>query len=224
MTDKGQEERNAIIRQKMLDMKNIRIEKMPMDSPWLRPARMSFRQNGEDKAWDLSRIHDSVAIIVFNISRKKLIFVRQFRPAAYYATLPEKFQEVDIKNYPLETGLTLELCAGIIDKNATLAEIASIELREECGYEVPPTAFTEIVTYRDVGSTVGKHTLFYVEVSDEMHIHPGGGAESEGELIEVVEMSPEEANNYIASGDVQSPPTFLYGVLWFLTAKKDRYC
>lgn len=51
----------------------------------------------------------------------------------------------------------------------------------------------------------------------------GGGAESEGELIEVVEMSIKEANDYISSKDVQSPPAFLFGVLWFLTSKIDRY-
>lgn len=146
--DKSQEERNSVIRKKMLDMQNIKVEPMPADSPWLRPARMTFYQNGSKKAWDLSRVHDSVAIIVFNITRKKLVFVRQFRPAAYFATLPEKFQDIDTSKYPLEQGLTLELCAGIVDKDLPLIEIASIELREECGYEAPPSAFTHIITYR----------------------------------------------------------------------------
>ncbi|KAH0568735.1 uridine diphosphate glucose pyrophosphatase NUDT14-like [Cotesia glomerata] len=221
--NKTLEERNTVIRKKMLDMQNLKLEPMPADSPWLRPARMSFYQNGEKKNWDLSRVHDSVSIIIFNVTRKKLVFVRQFRPAAYYASLPEKFQDINTAKYPLEQGLTLELCAGIVDKDLPLIEIAGIELREECGYEAPSSAFTHIITYRDIGSTTGKRTIFYVEVTDEMRKHPGGGDESEGELIEVIEMSPEEANAYISSGEVQSPAGFLYGVIWFLNAKKDRY-
>ncbi|KAK0076330.1 hypothetical protein PV325_005572 [Microctonus aethiopoides] len=223
MNNITQEERNIAVRKKMFDVDNIKIGPMPQNSPWLRTSRMSFRQNGVEKAWDLSRTHNSVAIIIFNITRNKLVFVRQFRAASYYAELPEKYQDVDTKQHSLENGLTLELCAGIIDKDLSLVEIARAELREECGYEAPASAFTEIITFRDTGGTVGKHTLFYVEVTDEMRIHPGGGTEDEGELIEVVEMSAQEANNYISCGDVKSPPSFLYGVLWFLTSKKDRY-
>ncbi|KAI4479475.1 hypothetical protein M0804_010872 [Polistes exclamans] len=63
---------------------------------------------------------------------------------------------------------------------------------------------------RGVGSGATKQTLFYVEVTDDMHTHPGGGAECEGELIELVEMNIEEAENYITSGEVQSlGPLFL---------------
>lgn len=148
MSDTTQEERNAVVRRKMLDVENVKIQPLPTNSPWLRPVRMTFRQNGDDKAWDLSRIHDSVAIIIFNITRTKLVFVRQFRAAAYYGNIPEKYQDVDTKQYPLTTGLTLELCAGIIDKNLSLVEIAQEELREECGYEAPTSAFNEIITYR----------------------------------------------------------------------------
>jgi 8-oxo-dGTP pyrophosphatase MutT (NUDIX family) len=35
------------------------------------------------------------------------------------------------------TGCTLELCAGIVDKNASVEEIARDEIKEECGYDIP---------------------------------------------------------------------------------------
>lgn len=54
-------------------------------------------------------------------------------------------------------------------------------------------------------------------------ITSGGGDESEGELIEVIEMSIPEVNDYISSGDVQSPSGFLFAVMWFLSKKRDRY-
>ncbi|XP_047366017.1 uridine diphosphate glucose pyrophosphatase NUDT14-like [Vespa velutina] len=214
-----QNTRNKIVREKILDIKRIQIGKYPIDSPWVKPVRICYMQDGHEKVWDVVKSHDSVGIVVFNTTRKKLILVRQFRPAAYYACLPDNVKEINIKQYPPSLGLTLELCAGIVDKDKPLVEIARDELREECGYEVPASAFTKIVTYRGVGSGATKQTLFYVEVTDEMHIYPGGGAESEGELIELVEMNVEEAKEYINSGEVQSPSSFLFGISWFLSNK-----
>ncbi|XP_015117625.1 uridine diphosphate glucose pyrophosphatase-like [Diachasma alloeum] len=147
MSGQTQEERNAVVRKKMLDLKNVKVGPLPKDSPWLRPARISFMQDGKAKNWDVSRIHDSVAIIIYNTTRKKLVFVRQFRPAAYYGILPERHQDVDTKQYPPEAGLTLELCAGIIDKNLPLVEITRDELKEEVGYEASASAFEKILTY-----------------------------------------------------------------------------
>lgn len=51
----------------------------------------------------------------------------------------------------------------------------------------------------------------------------GGGAASEGELIEVVELSIPEVKQYISSEEVESPPCLLYGVTWFL-ANKPEHC
>lgn len=221
MSTNKQEERNRILRKKMVDLQDVRIGEFPTDSPWIRPVRVYYTQDGEQKNWDVIKSHDSVSMIVFNTSRKKLVFVRQFRPACYYSYLAEKKDTVDVEKYPASLGLTLELCAGIVDKNKSLVEIAKDELREECGYEAPTSAFQQIVTYRYVSSAASKQTLFYVEVTDDMHIHPGGGAEAEGELIEVVELSVSEVKEYINSAEVQSPPCFLYGVSWFLANKQS---
>lgn len=191
------EERNSKIRERMLNLTEIKLCALPTDSFWLRPKRMKFLQDGKEKNWDLMRSHDSVSMVVFNITRKKLIFVRQFRPAAYYACLPENIDVIDLKKYPPTLGLTLELCAGIVDKNKSLAEIAQDELKEECGYEAPLSAFKKIITYRynlanilifsvdqnnehkfknfirSISFTTSKQTLFYVEVTDEMNTQPG---------------------------------------------------
>lgn len=143
-----QSRKNEIVRKKILDIGKIRIGKYPTDSPWVKPVRIFYTQDGHEKVWDVVKTHDSVGIVVFNTTRKKLILVRQFRPAAYYACLPDKLEEINLERYPPSLGLTLELCAGIVDKDKPLVEIARDELREECGYEAPASAFTKIVTYR----------------------------------------------------------------------------
>jgi len=56
--------------------------------------------------------------------------------------------EIDTKKYPAELGFTLELCAGVVDKNKTLEEIACDEVLEECGYSVTPSDLHKIITYR----------------------------------------------------------------------------
>ena len=61
------------------------------------------------------KVHDSVSIVLYNKTRGKLIFVKQFRPAVYLASayddpLSQKRKETNVSGY------TLELCAGIIDK------------------------------------------------------------------------------------------------------------
>lgn len=145
-----QEKQNEDIRQRMVDIKEFRVAECPIDSPWIRPVRIHYQQDGEQKVWDVVRAHDSVSIIVFNTSRKKLVFVRQFRPAFFYTFVPEKLGTVDLEQYPPSLGLTLELCAGIVDKDKSIVEIARDELREECGYEAPAEAFKTIVTFRFV--------------------------------------------------------------------------
>ncbi|XP_031833814.1 uridine diphosphate glucose pyrophosphatase NUDT14 isoform X2 [Nomia melanderi] len=214
----ARKKQNEIARRKMIDLQDVRITKCPPDSPWLRPVRIVYRQDGEQKEWDVVRVHDGVSIIIFNTSRKKLVFVRQFRPAFFYTHVTEASGPVDLEKYPPKLGLTLELCAGIIDKDKSLVEIARDELREECGYEAPAESIKLINTF----GSVFKNTLFYVEVTDEMQTHPGGGAASEGELIEVVEMSIPEVKQYINSEKVQSPPSFMYGVTWFLLNKPEH--
>lgn len=104
----------------------------------------------------LKRIIFSVSILIYNVTRNVLIFVRQFRPGIryfliwlsvsngrfiglYVSHIPEEDRSKPIctKKYPAELGITIELCAGIVDKDKSLIQIAKEEVMEECGYDVP---------------------------------------------------------------------------------------
>lgn len=148
MNIKAQVERNAVVRKKILDLHDVHVGGVPQDSPWLSTVRINYTQDGQRKQWDVIKSHDSVGILIFNTTRKKLVFVRQFRAAVYYWSIPEKQDKINVKRYPATLGLSLELCAGIVDKNKSLIEIAKDELKEECGYEAPLSAFNQILTYR----------------------------------------------------------------------------
>ncbi|ENN79735.1 uridine diphosphate glucose pyrophosphatase NUDT14 [Dendroctonus ponderosae] len=196
-------------------------------SIYLKPYTMHFTQNGQKKTWDLLGIHDSVAIIIYNKLRKVLILVKQFRPAVYLGTIDPQDRQIDhpidTAKYPPENGITIELCAGIVDKQLSLAEIAREEILEECGYDVPVGSLELIGSYRSgVGTSASVQTAYYCEVTDAMKVTQGGGTDDE--LIDVVEMTVAEVKDYVTQRDVvNSPPSFLFGIYWFLLNKSSKY-
>ncbi|KAG0712896.1 Uridine diphosphate glucose pyrophosphatase [Chionoecetes opilio] len=178
-----------------------------------------------NKVWDLVSLHDSVSVILFNTDRQKLVMVRQFRPAVYYSGIPKEARQasegcIDTSKYPARSGLTLELCAGIVDKQGSLEEGVRLEALEECGYDVPLKNFEHVKTFRSgVGVSGDRQTMFYAEVTDKMKVSEGGGLEEEGELIDVVEMSVPEVKDFLSKPEVLAPAGFLYAISWFLLHK-----
>lgn len=194
-------------------------------SIYLTPHTMHFIQNGNRRTWDLLTVYDSVAIIIYNISRNVLVLVKQFRPAVYIGSIPEEDRavgkEIDVQKYPPHLGITLEVCGGIVDKHLSVAEIAKEEILEECGYEVPLTSLQKISSYRSgVGTSARLQTAYYCEVTDDMKVNSGGGVEDE--LIDIVEMTVDEIKKYISGDNIPSPPSFMYLIYWFLYHKHKQ--
>jgi UDP-sugar diphosphatase len=68
----------------------------------------------------------------------------------YFASIPERDQQtkIDTSKNPPECGITIELCAGIVDKDLPVEEVARIEVLEECGYDIPVSNLERIISYR----------------------------------------------------------------------------
>lgn len=64
----------------MEHLSDVRYGPLPEDSPYVKPLRVYFNQNGKERIWDIIKIPDSVSIVIFNVTRKVLVFVKQFRP------------------------------------------------------------------------------------------------------------------------------------------------
>uniref|UniRef100_A0A0N7ZAJ5 Uridine diphosphate glucose pyrophosphatase NUDT14 n=1 Tax=Scylla olivacea TaxID=85551 RepID=A0A0N7ZAJ5_SCYOL len=205
-------------------VEDVKVEALTAASQFVKPLRMHYRQDKKDKIWDLVSLHDSVSVILFNIDRQVLVLVRQFRPAVYYNSVPEEGRQasghVDTSKYPGCSGITLELCAGIVDKKVSLEEMAQLEALEECGYDVPLKNFEHVKTFRSgVGVSGDRQTMFYAEVTDKMKVTEGGGLEAEGELIEVVEMGLQEVKELMAKPEITAPVGLLFALTWFLQHK-----
>lgn len=204
------------------DLKTVECDR----SIYVRPFRLSYKQDGIPKTWDVIKSHDCVTIIVFNVTRKVITLVRQFRPGIYYEAIrPEdRNGPVDPSRYPGTLGLTLELCAGIVDKKLPLQEVAREEVLEECGYDVASTALQRLVTCKSsVGLSGTEMTMFYVEVTDDQRVSGGGGNAKEGEYIEVVEMTIPEVRQYLKQDNLCTTMSMLYGLTWFLNNKAPEF-
>ena len=71
----------------MDDVTNITVQPLKEPSDFVRPFRMNYVQAGNEKSWDLVLQKPSVSVIVYNVSKSKLVLVKQFRPAVYVSSL-----------------------------------------------------------------------------------------------------------------------------------------
>ena len=118
-----------------------------------------------------------------------------------------------------KNGVTIELCAGLIDKDKTLVEIAQEEILEECGYKVSIDNIQKIVTYNvSLGHSGNKQTMYYCEVDDSMKISDGGGVDME--LIEVVEISANDMQKLIFDENITKASSLMFAFYWWIDSAK----
>ncbi|RWS23069.1 uridine diphosphate glucose pyrophosphatase-like protein [Leptotrombidium deliense] len=201
---------------------NWKVEPLDMNSSkYVKPIRLNYVLNGKPLSWECMKVHDSVAIIVYNETRKKLIFVKQLRPAVVLASA---------KSFNLETGAvdidtnipgeTLELCAGIIDKSGkSKEEIAKEEVLEEIGYDIPVKSLQCVFSCRSgVGVTGSLHTVYFAKVNDNQRVTKGGGVGDE--QIEIIELDINDAKELLWKEDKDAmyprPASMVAALSWFI--------
>lgn len=171
-----------------------------------------------------------------------ILFSSRTQTAVYYGIVADaqgNAENIDMAKYPASLGVTIELCAGIVDKSIPFNEIAREEVLEECGYDVQLDRIEEVMTYRydnnctqikftlnnciifyssGVGASGALQKMYYVEVTDADKASCGGGVDDE--LIDVVEYTIDAARDMVKQGASNpSPPSCLLGVMWFLSNK-----
>ena len=66
--------------QKMDKITDMELETVS-SSRWLQPRRLTYKQDGVAKSWDMLQSNGSVVSVVYNESSDSLVMVKQFRPA-----------------------------------------------------------------------------------------------------------------------------------------------
>ena len=180
------------------EITHFRLE--PLQEPQFISASLAtYEQNGIAKDWEVVEAHDSVAILIYHKGHDAFVLVKQFRPAVY------------LNN---GKGMTVELCAGLIDKQLSLAQIAKEEIEEECGFAVPLKDLEYITSFHtSVGFAGSKQALYYAEVDESMRVSDGGGIDAE--LIEVIELPVSKAKEFIYDETVSKTPGLMFAFLWW---------
>ena len=182
----------------MYKIENIRLQPC-QSSDFVKLERMHYEQYGQEKSWDLAQVHDSVAVLIYHREKDAFVLVKQFRPPVY------------LKN---GDGFTYELCAGIVDKDLSLVQIAQEEIEEETGYRVACSKIEKITSfYTAVGFAGAKQELYYVEVSEAEKVSDGGGVEVEA--IEVVYLPSSEAQRFVFDESIAKTPGIMFALSWW---------
>ncbi len=182
----------------MKGIKFLRLEDCT-DSIYVQAKSMFYEEGGVQKRWDLVDAHDSVSVLLFHEDLDSFVFVKQFRPAIY------------MKN---QDGYTYELCAGLVDKNKSLQEIAYEEILEETGYDVPLEKVERITSfYTAVGFAGSRQTLYFSTVDEGMKVNEGGGIDHE--QIEVIYIKKDKVMEFMFDEKIAKTSGLMFALMWF---------
>lgn len=173
----------------------------PLTNPrFIKPILIEYTQNKNKKQWEAITSHDSVSILLYHKEKDAFIIVKQLRPPVLNMN---------------QDGYMYELCAGIVDKDLPLKQIAKEEVLEECGYDVPLENIRYITKFfTSVGISGAVQSFFYAQIDESMRIDEGGGIAGEEE-IEVITLPLSEAKEFMFDESHQKTPGLMMGFYWF---------
>lgn len=139
---------------------------------------------------------DSVAVLLFNPKKQRILLVNQFKYPAY-AKGP---------------GWITETVAGMIGTDESPESAARREVEEETGYKVSRLEHVSTF-YVSPGGSSERIILYYAEVDDTDKFDAGGGVAKEEEDIMTVDLSLTEALEQIQNGEIADAKTIV-GIFW----------
>jgi len=161
-------------------LKKTTFDYQRRDGTWQRQSRETYdRGNG-------------ATILLLNRARRSVILTRQFR-------LPVFVNGHD--------GMLIEAAAGLLDQ-ASPEERIRTEAEEETGYRVGAVRKV-FEAYMSPGSVTEKLYFFTGEYDAASRIGNGGGIKAEGEDLEVLEMTIDEALDAVERGEIVDGKTIM---------------
>ena len=172
---------NEILSKNWYVLRKITYEYLKKDGTWETQNREAYdRGNG-------------ATILLYNAENKTVILTRQFRIPTYLNGN--------------ETGMMIEACAGLLDKE-NAEECIKRETEEETGYKISSVQKVFEV-YMSPGSVTEIVYFFTAAYSKEMKITDGGGLQEEQENIEVLELDFSQALKMVETGEIKDAKTIL---------------
>jgi ADP-ribose pyrophosphatase len=158
--------------------------------------RYSFKLLDEDAGVthtrDVLRYGAVVAVLPVDLTRGKVVLLRQFRLAAHLAT---------------GRGNLVEIVAGFVDKDETAPRAAQRECLEEIG--VRPQRLIELFTFLSSPGTSDEQITLFLAMVDSSRVPERAGAPGEGESTRPMVLPIETAITALATHQVRNGPLIL---------------
>lgn len=180
MNDRVKIIQSEILSNNWYTLKKITFDYLQKNGEWLRQSREAYdRGNG-------------ATILLYNKETKTVILTRQFRMPTFINGN--------------ETGMLIEACAGLLDKD-NAEDCIRKETEEETGYKV--TDVKKIYeAYMSPGSVTEVLYFFVAAYTKNMKASDGGGVEGE-EDIDVFELPFDKALQMVESGEIRDGKTIM---------------
>ena len=176
----------------------IRIHKVEtLSDDWFVLKKTTFDYRRSDGTWQrqsretYDRGHGAT-ILLYNRERRTVVLVRQFRFPAY------------VEGHP---GFLIEAPAGLLDQATPEVRIKA-EVEEETGYRIGEV-HKVFEAFMSPGSVTERLHFFVAEYDPASRPGSGGGVAEEGEDIEVLELTMEQAMAMMATGEIADGKTIM---------------
>ena len=174
-------------------VKNVRV--LSDDYAVLKTTTFEYRRaNGEwqTQARETYDRGNAATLLPYNLAQCTVVLVRQFRYAAYVSGYDD---------------LMIEAAAGVLDGESPEVRIRA-EAEEETGYRL--VAIRKVFeAFMSPGALTERMHFFVAEYEPSMQVGSGGGLADEGEDIEVLELSIDQALAMIADGRIADAKTIM---------------
>jgi nudix-type nucleoside diphosphatase (YffH/AdpP family) len=135
---------------------------------------------------------NAATLLPYNLAQGTVVLVRQFRLPAYVSGYDD---------------LLIEAAAGLLDDASPETRIRA-EVEEETGYRLGEIRKV-FEAFMSPGSVTERLHFFVAEYQPDMRVGSGGGNPDEGEDIEVIELSIDEALAMIADRRIVDAKTIM---------------
>jgi nudix-type nucleoside diphosphatase (YffH/AdpP family) len=174
-------------------VKDVRL----LSDNWYTLKTTTFEWRRRDGTWQTQQREtydrgNAAVILPYNLRRHTIVLIKQFRYPAYVNGYDE---------------LMIEAAAGLLDDESPENRIRT-EAEEEAGYRLRDVRKI-FESFMSPGSVTEKLHFFVAEYEPDMKIGDGGGLQDEGEDIEVIEPTIDEALAMIADGRIVDGKTIM---------------
>jgi nudix-type nucleoside diphosphatase (YffH/AdpP family) len=174
-------------------VKDVRL----LSDNWYTLKTTTFEWRRRDGTWQMQQREtydrgNAAVILPYNPRRRTVVLIKQFRYPAFVNGYDE---------------LMIEAAAGLLDDESPENRIRA-EAEEEAGYRLRDVRKI-FESFMSPGSVTEKLHFFVAEYEPDMKIGDGGGLKDEGEDIEVIEPSIDEALAMIADGRIVDGKTIM---------------